>query len=185
MGRLAPRHSPPDSPRAQHATTMTPLCFLGLLALAGAACGQQMEVAFSAGLDQHLAVNGNQKVKFDRVFTNVGSGYESTTGVFTCPQSGLYMFNVHALARNDSDMWLELHHNYHYVFSVWGHTDNDYSAASNAALLQLTKGDEVYVVSTEGYYSELYGYPSEVYCTFTGYLVSPISQDFQIGTGGR
>ena len=44
------------------------------------------EIAFSAGLTHHVAVNGGQRVKYDRIFTNVGSAYSPTTGVFTCPQ---------------------------------------------------------------------------------------------------
>merc|ERR1711963_988918 len=98
-----------------------------LLGVCGASLGQ--EIAFSAGLTHHQAVNGGQKVKYDRVFTNVGHAYEPTTGVFTCPTSGPYVFQVHSLSRNNS----------HYVLSIWGHTDNDSSAAGNSAILQLTK----------------------------------------------
>ena len=44
-------------------------------------------------------------------------------------------------------------------------------------ILQLTRGDEVYVECVEGYHSELYGLPSEVYSTFSGYLISAISDE--------
>ena len=51
----------------------------------------------------------------------------------------------------------------------------------NSAILQLTKGDEVSVTCVDGYYSELYGASDEVYATFSGYLVSPVFQEFIVG----
>ena len=51
----------------------------------------------------------------------------------------------------------------------------------NSAILQLTKGDEVSVTCVDGYYSELYGMSDEVYATFSGYLISPVFQEFIVG----
>ena len=53
--------------------------------------------------------------------------------------------------------------------------------AGNSAILQVTKGDEVSVACAEGYYSELYGQPDEIYATFSGYLISPVFQEFVVG----
>ena len=48
------------------------------------------------------------------------------------------MFEVHSLARNNSDLWLELHQNYQYVMSLWGHTDNDFAASGKTKVLLST-----------------------------------------------
>ncbi|XP_045204780.2 uncharacterized protein LOC123557399 [Mercenaria mercenaria] len=46
--------------------------------------------AYLSHLQDHLGVN--QVVKFDRVITNDGNGYNTHTGVFTVPVTGTYMF---------------------------------------------------------------------------------------------
>ncbi|KAH9498149.1 Complement C1q-like protein 3 [Bulinus truncatus] len=92
------------------------------------------EVAFSAGLSHHESLVANKKVIYDTIFTNVGGSYDSTTGIFKCPTPGLYVFQFHALSHSSGNMWLELHHNYNYVASIWGHIDNEYSAAGESTL---------------------------------------------------
>jgi len=54
-------------------------------------------VAFSAQILPIVIehVHHNDVVKFDRVLTNIGSGYRNTTGVFVVPISGLYMFRFY------------------------------------------------------------------------------------------
>ncbi|KAL0164256.1 hypothetical protein M9458_040009, partial [Cirrhinus mrigala] len=47
-------------------------------------------VAFSAA--QQNAVNKNDVIKFNDVITNVGGGYDSSTGTFTCKTAGVYYF---------------------------------------------------------------------------------------------
>lgn len=136
------------------------------------------EIAFSAGLghDEHL--QASQKVVYDTVFSNVGGGYDSATGIFTCPQAGIYVFQFHALSHSSSNMWLELHHNSQYVASIWGHVDNDYAAAGNSVILRLAKFDQVFI--TTGDVTDLYGRADEVYGTFSGYLISSIYEEFPV-----
>ena len=38
-------------------------------------------------------------------------------------------------------MWLELRHNYQYVLSIWGHTDNDFAAAGKMVLVPVFEGE--------------------------------------------
>ena len=56
--------------------------------------GAASAVAFSAGVTKHLVYQHAETVIYDRVFTNIGSGYNSATGIFTCPTSGIYVFEV-------------------------------------------------------------------------------------------
>merc|ERR1712244_172266 len=132
----------------------------GLFVLAAVlACGlaqdQTSEVAFSAGLAKHQYMTAGQRVKYDTIFTNVGGGYDS-----------------------NSNMWLELHKNFQYVTSIYGHVEQDYAAGGNAVILRLAKNDEVYVQTTDA--SDLYGQPDEVYGTFSGYLISGIYEEFNV-----
>ncbi|KAK3775000.1 hypothetical protein RRG08_036294 [Elysia crispata] len=148
-------------------TIVLPACVLGV-----------QEIAFSAGLAHHEYLQASQKVVYDTIFVNVGGGYDSTTGVFTCPTPGLYMFQFHALSHSSSNMWLELHHNYAYVSSIWGHIDQDYAAASNSVILRLAKNDQVYIQTADQ--TDLYGATSEVYGTFSGYLIAAVNEDFPV-----
>ncbi|XP_070198514.1 uncharacterized protein [Littorina saxatilis] len=40
-------------------------------------------------------LDDQQVLKFDKVLTNVGQGYSPDTGLFTAPEHGTYIFNVH------------------------------------------------------------------------------------------
>merc|ERR1711894_688087 len=139
----------------------------GLFVLAAVlACGfaqdQTSEVAFSAGLGKHQYLTAGQRVKYDTIYTNVGGGYDTNTGTFTCPRAGLYVFQFHALSHSNSNMWLEQH----------------YAAGGNSVILRLAKNDQVYVQATDA--SDLYGQPDEVYGTFSGYLISGIYEEFNV-----
>ena len=54
------------------------------------------------------------KMKYDKIFTNIGMGYDVNSGVFTVPTSGVYMFHIHALTQSGESMKLDL---YRFVFS--------------------------------------------------------------------
>merc|ERR1712154_309802 len=150
------------------AANMFCLCLTVLLSLAATGmCQTDQEIAFSVGLSHHETLAANTKVKYD-----------TTTGVFTCPVPGLYVFQFHALSHSNSNMWLELHHNYNYVSSIWGHVDNDYAAAGNSVILRLAKNDQVYILAADA--TDLYGAVDEVYGTFSGYLIAGLYEEFPV-----
>lgn len=53
---------------------------------------------------------------------------------------------------------------------------SDCVRAGMTVVLQLTKGDVVYVMSTPGHSSQLFGAPDTIWNTFSGYLLSPHSE---------
>ena len=58
---------------------------------------QEGEVAFMARLTQRHAtsVNGTHStVIFDHLDLNLGGGFHTSTGIFTAPASGLYLFSL-------------------------------------------------------------------------------------------
>ncbi|KAL4217383.1 hypothetical protein ACF0H5_023834 [Mactra antiquata] len=138
------------------------------------------EVAFSAGITSSQTLHNGERVAFDSLYTNIGSAYDTNTGIFNCPFSGIYLFQVHTMASQDKSSWLELYHNSYYIFSLYGHSNNEYGAASNSVILRLSKGDQVYVRSVNSKYgasTDIYGQVDEIYSTFSGYLLSPVYED--------
>lgn len=73
--------------------------------------------------------------------------------------------------------WLELYHNGEYVNSAFGHTVSSYAYAGNSAILHLFSGDQVYIKARNNYQVDLYGASNQVYATFSGTRLSPISHD--------
>nr|QBS36528.1 C1q [Sinonovacula constricta] len=145
----------------------------------GLARAQNPVVSFSAGLSHHQAFVADDNVVFDQVFINEGGAYSSTSGLFTCPVSGIYLFQFHALSRESSNAWMELYHNADYIASVFAHAEQDYASAGNSAIIKVTKGDTVYIkaVDATGYPVNLYGATDEVYNTFSGYLLAPVFEE--------
>lgn len=111
---------------------------------------------------------------FDRVFTNQGGEFNVVTGVFTARVHGIYVFHYHSLSDLDSSIWLELYHNDHYVNSLFGHTSHGWTGGSNTATLQLAVHDTVYININRNTHT-IVGASSEIYTTFSGYLLAPMT----------
>ncbi|KAK0044796.1 complement C1q-like protein 3 [Biomphalaria pfeifferi] len=127
--------------------------------------------AFSAGLTHGVNVSDHVNVTYDRVWTNIGNGYDPTTGVFTAPVDGTYTFLYHALAEFDGMLWLDFYQNSNYISSAYAHIENQYGATSNSVTLNAKKGDQMYITGHGT--SILYGLSDDVYATFSGYLLFP------------
>lgn len=62
-------------------------------------------VAFHAKLKNPISsLSPNQIIKYDDVITNIGEGYDRTTGKFTAPMDGVYSFflDLHDKERSKS-----------------------------------------------------------------------------------
>lgn len=140
----------------------------------------QSEISFSVGLSHHFT---GSNLIFDRIFSNRGGGYNPATGHFTAKDSGIYVFHFHALSRSDTKVWAELYHNYHYIDSLYGRSNGEFAAGSNAAVLDLISGDTVFLKSRQSTNS-YFGTPDEVYCTFSGYKLH-LEEEILIGNPGE
>ncbi|CAC5391655.1 unnamed protein product [Mytilus coruscus] len=49
-------------------------------------------VAFYAGLTKYTTLSGSQTIVFDKIYTNLGQAYDSSSGKFRAPVNGLYYF---------------------------------------------------------------------------------------------
>ena len=108
----------------------------------------------------------NTKVVYDKVITNIGSGYNPQTGIFTCPTDGDYVFtwntmsggsgqNCYAFICRNGASSLET---YSYEFR----SANE--VASNTVVFHLTMGDKIWIQTNGCDYFE--GYP---YTAFSGW----------------
>lgn len=94
-------------------------------------------VGFSAGLTKMLKTNDTELIVYDRVFLNMGNGYDSSTGVFTCPNAGTYAFLVHGVSTATSQLNLDIYRNNNYTVSVFAHVNNGYASGHQSIVLQL------------------------------------------------
>uniref|UniRef100_A0A194AMF8 Putative complement C1q tumor necrosis factor-related protein 4-like protein n=1 Tax=Pinctada fucata TaxID=50426 RepID=A0A194AMF8_PINFU len=97
-------------------------------------------VGFTAALSVNASLPNGTQVVYDHVVTNVspqGGGYDATTGTFTAPIDGAYVFHFYAVAHSSEEFWLELFHNNDFVESSYGYTSGSYADAGNTAVLHL------------------------------------------------
>jgi hypothetical protein len=135
-------------------------------------------VAFSAGLSsrQRQVLETGVIVPYNRIYMNQGLGYSNSTGVFTAPKGGLYVFHIHAETVQNQGLWLRLYHNSEWLVTAHAATSAAYAHAANSIVLKLKKNDQVYVKTTGQ--SHLQCQTDAVYATFTGYLIGSILDYF-------
>merc|ERR1719239_438200 len=94
----------------------------------------QTHVFFSAGLTRSVTSKKSDEVLvFDRVWSNVGGAYSSTSGIFTCPVAGYYSFIVNLQTGSSRIAYLEVKHNNIEVFQVFSNGGQGYQSATNSA----------------------------------------------------
>lgn len=108
-----------------------------------------------------------------QIITNDGNAYNTNTGVFTCPEAGVYMFTFVLGERGDHDgttgTWAELVVNSKFLVAASVdafHSTQDLQG-SNTAVIRLKLGDEVWVDALS-YRGHVEGDDSRRFTTFTG-----------------
>jgi hypothetical protein len=130
-------------------------------------------VAFTKGRMSHLQLSNGEVMTYDKTITNINSNF-NFNGEFICQTAGLYMFHFYAVTKSDEHVWLEMFKNDQYIVSIYGRTPNDYVDAGNSVLLNLAKGDLVYIKARDQYDNVIFGAGDQVYTTFTGVLLAGI-----------
>ena len=110
---------------------------------------------------------------YDEVETNKGSGYDATTGIFTAPVEGTYVFIWQVVTQNSGigycDLDLYKNGSRHLIMSradSRGRVGGTSDAASNSAVLTLNTGDTVGIRA--GSCDYVYGRP---YTSFSGFKI--------------
>ena len=137
---------------------------------------QDATVAFTAVVSKFDVENlgAGQTITFDKIITNIGGAYHNSTGIFTAPVSGVYVFNMALYVNAGDNEYLCLVKRGVQLLCNYGHATGSTHAISTSRTitLALNKGDEVWVrtppVSYHGS-GRIHGYG---YTTFSGWLLA-------------
>ena len=128
----------------------------------------KQKVAFTAGVTSSSSTWNSGTLIFNSVILNVGDGYNPSTGVFTSPVAGTYVFYVTAVEYIKHYLVVDIVLNSVSKVRAFGHSNAAYQTGTNMVVLNLQKGDSVWVkhVSGKGYWS--WTAPAT---TFSGFLI--------------
>ncbi|XP_052083633.1 complement C1q-like protein 4 [Mytilus californianus] len=125
--------------------------------------------AFTAYRASRQSLSVNTVVKFDKVWTNNGNGYNPSSGVFTAPMAGLYHFAAVVMSTDGKTLFVRLFNNNAKITSSYI-TSTGYKTGTFDVVLTLEKGDKVSIKS--GHNSQTIYSDSDNYCTFSGNLIA-------------
>ncbi|XP_071136735.1 uncharacterized protein [Mytilus edulis] len=125
-------------------------------------------VAFSAYTTKTQTRAGSTNIKFEKIWTNIGNGYNPSTGIFTAPRQGVYHITAVVLSHSALTLYLHLKHNNEYTAGSYV-TGGGHKTGTFDVVLNLQKGDTMSVGSRNSYtvYSD-----SDQYTTFSGHLIA-------------
>nr|XP_022302215.1 uncharacterized protein LOC111110134 isoform X2 [Crassostrea virginica] len=129
---------------------------------------QRRKLGFTVGATNKISWNGSI-LRFNQVVTNSGHGYSTTTGKFTAPIGGSYVFFVATISDGKkSTLELAIVHNGVKKVMTESNTAAPYQTGSNLVVLKLDKGDCVWVESFHGQNIFYWRVP---FTTFSGFLL--------------
>ncbi|XP_065941351.1 early endosome antigen 1-like [Magallana gigas] len=126
-------------------------------------------VSFTVGMTSYSSTWSGDILVFPHVVTNNGNGYNPSTGKFTAPTEGTYVFFVTAKTNLKNNLYLDIVHNDRSKVRTMSYNSASFSTGTNMAVLQLVKGDFVWVRRKAGqsFHSE-----SVPITTFSGFHIS-------------
>ena len=98
---------------------------------------------------QDVTLGLDQTLVFDKILTNIGGFYHATTGIFTAPQDGIYVFHVSLMTLPGKDMYLYINKDGQNIDDVYSDGRNDISteSVSETWILSLEEGSEVWIAA--------------------------------------
>nr|XP_022304291.1 multimerin-1-like [Crassostrea virginica] len=125
-------------------------------------------VAFTAGITSTSGSWDGDILVFPHVITNKGQGYSSSSGKFTAPRDGTYVFTVTVVSYSTNHLRLDIVHDGVRKVRTYSHSSTHYQTGTNLVVLELDRGDAVWVKRYvgRGYYT--YSVPLT---TFSGFIL--------------
>ena len=113
----------------------------------------------------------SRTIIFEKVVSNIGGHYNTSSGHFTCFYDGIYVFQLNLYKElSATKARCEIHKNGRYI--IWvdarppSQATNDYHEASNSVVVHLNQGDVILIECTdESAFDSM--------TSFTGFLLYP------------
>ena len=134
--------------------------------------GQTRLSAFSAARSNDFTLSSSgQALPFEILHTNVGNDFDAEAGRFTCEIPGIYLF-TYSIGTYRSNPVVFLMKNDNKINSISRHNENLIDITSNAAVLQLAAGDQVWLKCYDS--GKIIYSNSNSYTTFSGVILHEI-----------
>lgn len=129
--------------------------------------GKRTTVAFSAYTRIPQTTGAITYIKFEKVWTNIGYGYDPSTGIFTAPRQGVYHITAVVMSVYGEGLFLSINHNHNLI--AGSHVTGDgFKTGTFDVILSLQTGDKVYISGAGGtVHSDI-----NKYTTFSGHLIA-------------
>ncbi|XP_062585200.1 complement C1q tumor necrosis factor-related protein 3-like [Saccostrea cucullata] len=127
--------------------TKTGAMAMTISGLVSSVSGIQKQIYFSAGTvgDVSKQWSPQETIVFPHVTSNVGGGYDATSGVFTVPQNGVYVLFC-SLATHSNGMIAKMVRNGSPLHGIAvSASDGQIDTGSNVVVVYLQKGDIVWI----------------------------------------
>ncbi|XP_060594653.1 heavy metal-binding protein HIP-like [Ruditapes philippinarum] len=115
-------------------------------------------VGFNAHLSTSGKVNKPGTVVFDVVITNQGADYNSSTGIFAAPYTGLYFFSVQLCNKENTHTYYGIHQKSRILARSYGYNYNSsWECSSVSIIAMLNKAEQVWVNNYDTIYDDYHG----------------------------
>ncbi|CAG2244083.1 C1QL [Mytilus edulis] len=112
------------------------------------------KVAFMAKNSAPLTnIPAKSAVVYNTVITNVGNGYDKSTGIFTAPSNGVYIFSWNVLTHAGKYFFTYLTLNGKLIVRNYSGAQKiaDHISSSQNVVLEIEKDDKVFIKVQDGY----------------------------------
>ena len=135
----------------------------------------QRRLYFSAGIitDVNKVWSTGEKIVFPYLISNVGNGYDVSTGIFTAPFDGVYLFTCFLASHTDeikADLVVNGLPKVGISAIATSGSSGHFGAAGNALPIALVTGDRVWIQHVSG--SVIWSHSGAPYTTFSGHLIA-------------
>ncbi|WAR16136.1 hypothetical protein MAR_030730 [Mya arenaria] len=107
-------------------------------------------VYFHAHSPQTSTLSTGEVIVYERVKTNEGNGYNATTGTFTAPAQGLYLFIMQKCSPPNKYSYLQIMKEGSGLLTSAHYDEDNHSCSSSQAFVQLDFGETVWIHCSRG-----------------------------------